>query len=242
MKTGRRQLLIFDFDGCLYPYPADCMDTFNKARAGAGVEISRGTLDPQTASERGRKDFLEHGISYINLCREFGLSLAEGNMIQHRHTVFALQRDEALIDALKGLDRGHVTAMILTQSSRCNLDRHLPQIGIEHAIPRNLRVTVDDYGYGRLKEHSEYPWLYAKWRAQHMTGTQFADTDITVFEDSPKNLLYPHALGWNTVFTHHGAPINDLPAHIHRQTGDLSAMLAEFPQRPPPQGANELTR
>ena len=59
----------------------------------------------------------------------------------------------------------------------------------------------------------------------------FTDKDIHVFEDSPKNLVIPDQLGWNTVFVHHANPLNTLPSHIHRQTRTTADILREMPQR-----------
>lgn len=131
--------------------------------------------------------------------------------------------------------------MILTQGSRCNVDRHLPKIGIENEIARNMRISVDEHGYDHLKSNSEYPWLYAKWRAQHVSGLRFADKDIHVFEDNLNNMLIPDQMGWNTIFVHHGNPLDEAPSHIHRQTRTSADILREFPQRKP-RAANDLTQ
>jgi len=233
MQKHEPQLLIFDFDGCLYPFPENFIEIFFQSAGYTGHEISNGAWPHEDASRKIRESYRKHGIAFKEAASEFGITLGEANLIHHRNTVFDLQRNEDLIDAFMGIDRSLVFPMILTQGSRCNLDRHLPKIGIENEIPRNMRISVDEHGYDRLKSNSDYPWLYAKWRAQHVTGLQFSDQNIHVFEDSVKNLEIPHEMGWNTIFVHHGNPLPSSPAHIHRQVSSAAEILREVPQPGP---------
>jgi len=240
MQKQTPKLLICDFDGCLFPFPPNFIDVFKEAMGHTGHEISGGTWPHDTALQNIMDSFRKHGFGFKTASEKFNMSMGEANLIHHRNITFDLARDEPLIDAFKGIDRKLVFPMILTQGSRCNLDRHLPKIGIENEIPRNMRVTVDDHGYDRLKSNSEYPWQFAKWRAEYITGLKFEDSDIYVFEDSPKNLIIPDQLGWNTAFIHHGKPQDNLPGYIHRQEDSVANILNELPQRSQ-KPANHLT-
>ena len=50
-------------------------------------------------------------------------------------------------------------------------------------------------------------------------------TQAAMFEDDPRNLAVPHALGMRTV---HVAPVPEPAAHIHHHTDDLTAFLAQL--------------
>jgi FMN phosphatase YigB (HAD superfamily) len=232
MITNRPKLLVFDFDGCLYPYPHNYMDIYNQARIHTGLAISGGTLDEQTSFDRCFESYQNHGFTFKSLCDDFKLSMGEGSLIHHRYVQFDLQRDEDLIDAFMTLDRQQVHLAIVTQGSRCNIDRHLPLIGLDRFFPRNLRITVDDHGYERLKSNSAYPWLLAKWNAESATGIKFEDEDIHAFEDSADNLKSAHSLGWNTHLMHHGKPLEKLPEYITDQRATAATFLRTLPQNP----------
>lgn len=231
MQKQNPQLLIFDFDGCLYPFPENFIEILDTANGQSGHEISRGEWPHDIAAKRSLESYLNQGFAFKRAAEEYDICLHEASIIHHRNIDFDLKRDEDLIAAFKDINRSLVFPMILTQGSRCNVDRHLPKIGIENEIARNMRISVDEHGYDRLKSNSEYPWLFAKWRAEHVSGLQFADKDIHVFEDSPKNLVIPDQLGWNTVFVHHASPMETLPSHIHRQIRTTADILREMPQR-----------
>lgn len=226
------KLLVFDFDGCLYPYPVNFLDVYHEARIRTGLSLSSGVWDEQAALDRCWESYQTHGFSFKTLCDEFGLSMGEGSMVHHRYVQFPLTPDEDLIDAFQALDRTQVHLAIVTQGSRCNLDRHLPMIGLERFFPRNLRITVDDHGYERLKSNSEYPWLLAKWKTELATGIRFDDADIHAFEDSADNLKSAHGLGWKTHLMHHGKPHDaPLPEHIHAQASTAVTFLRSLPQK-----------
>ena len=240
MNKDRPKLLICDFDGCLYPYPDDSDDIFKRAMIKTGHEISGGAWSQDMAIANILNSFNQHGIGFKDVAAAFNISMAEANLIHHRNTVFDLQRDERLINALQSIDRSRVIPMVLTQASRCHLDRHMPQIGIEHEIPRNLCVTANEHGFDRLKHNSDYPWQFAKWRAEQVTGLTFQDADIYVFEDTTKNLIRPYQMGWNTIYIHHDKPLETLPVHIHTQESHIARVMRKFPQKNT-QAAKHLT-
>lgn len=231
MTQNRPKLLIFDFDGCLYPYPENFMDVYNQARIRTGLAISGGTLDEQTSFDRCWESYQTHGFTFQSLCADFKMSMGEGSMLHHRYVQFDLKPDEDLIDAFMKLDRKQVHLAIVTQGSRCNIDRHLPLIGLDRFFPRNLRITVDDHGYDRLKSNSEYPWLLAKWKAEAASGIRFEENNIHAFEDSAVNLKSAFNLGWNTHLLHHGKALDHVPAYIHDQAFSATAFLRTLPVR-----------
>lgn len=174
---------------------------------------------------------MQTGITYKTLCEEFSMSLGEGALLHHRFAKFDLKPNPKLIEAFAALERSHTYCAILTHSTRCNLDHHLPLIGLDRFFRRNLRITIEDHGHDRLKNNSEYPWLLAKWRTEQVSGEKFDDAQITVFEDTDKNLIVPADMGWKTVFVHHGEPRIKLLPHIHEQVRCISEFLNKMPQR-----------
>lgn len=222
------KLLIFDFDGTLYPFPENCVDLFVQFAGQAVQHISGGLLSLEDAKAHGFKSYTETGLAFRRVAEDHGMHLGEAAAIHHHYARFDLEPDQALIDAFEALRDHNIIPIILTQGTRCNLDRHLPQIGLDTFFPRNMRLAIDQTGYDELKAHSQRPWLMAKIWAENVTGLKFDDKDIHVFEDTPDNLLMPHDMGWKTNLVHGGAPHSKLLPHIHRQMRTPAEILLEF--------------
>lgn len=226
------ELHVFDFDGCLYPYPEDLVEILTEAAGRAGHEISREELSPEQAGPISIASYYETGLSFSALCKRFNVSLAEGFFHHHQHVHFDLKSDPALIEALENLDREQTHIMILTHSSSCFLDRKLKMLGLDHIFPRHMRVTHDDYDF-KLKSIDPAGFVHAVARARMVTGIDFKPERITMYEDSQDNLAIPKHMGWNTALVRQSLPfLYQLPAHIDRQIDTPTKMLRTLPQRP----------
>lgn len=210
-------LLIHDFDGTLYPFPENPLEIFGGFNERVVEEISAGLIKSAAARDLGLKSYLETGLSFRQVAEQVNMHLAEAAAIHHRHAVFDLQEDPALIRAYKATKDTTIISMILTQGTRCNIERHLPKIGLSDHFPKNMWLATDETGFDDLKATSMRPWLMAKIWAENVTGLTFDDSNIHVFEDTPGNLVIPHQMGWNTVLIHGGNPLAELPEHVHRQ-------------------------
>lgn len=229
-------LLIHDFDGTLYPFPEDVIDVFSEINQKIVEEISRGALREKEARDLGFKSYMETGLAFRLAAEQMDMHLGEAAAIHHRHAVFDLEESIELIRAYKATEQTPIVSMILTQGTRCNLDRHLPKLGLSEHFPKTMWLATDDTGFEELKAHSYRPWLMAKIWAESATGLTFKDKNIHVFEDTANNLIMPHKMGWNTVFVHHGKPLEALPDFVHRQDvtpADRIIELAAFtPEMP----------
>lgn len=232
-------LLVFDFDGCLYPYPKNLVEVMTRAMQRSNHYLSDRMLDIEKSTEIGIRSFRETGLGYRYVCDEFSRTLQEGHFAHHQTVHMDLQPDPSLIRAFEALP-DHVHVMILTHSSHCFLDRKLKLLGLDRFFPRVMRVAHEDYGL-ESKAESMRGFVTALVRAQHATGIDFAPEDIHMFEDSFKNLKLPHAMGWNTVLVHYGQektmaidePYIDLkaysPASVMRAIADKVIALQSQP-------------
>lgn len=221
-------LLIHDFDGTLYPFPKNPIEIFGGFNERIVEEISAGAIRHDAAREMGLKSYLETGLAFRRVAEHVNMHLGEAAAIHHRHAVFDLAEDADLIRAYKATKDTKIVSMILSQGTRCNIERHLPKIGLCDHFPKNMWLATDETGFDDLKAHSVRPWLMAKIWAENVTGLKFHDKNIHVFEDSPGNLIIPHQMGWNTVFIHGGNPMAELPEHVHRQDATPADRVVEL--------------
>lgn len=227
------QLFIFDFDGCLYPYPKDLVALLTTAVGRAGHEISNHELSEEQAEEICIASYRETGLSFKKLCEEYNVSLAEGFFRHHQHVHFDLEPDPTLIQALRDIDRDQTHLMILTHSSSCFLDRKLRMLELDQFFPHNMRISHDQYGFA-MKHESPRGFVQALSVARMVTGLDFQAEDATMFEDTEKNLKIPHEMGMQTVLINQGKPVEHMQRYVSRQCQTVSTLLQERPQRPIP--------
>ena len=233
------QLRVFDFDGCLYPMPDNLMKIFHVQSAALGSAISNGTIPEGEAIERILGCFFERGIGYLDLCEEFDFHRGEAHILHHRLLNMDLSPDPELIAALSNTDPKFTYNVILTQASHCFLDRKLKMLGLENFFPRSARIAFEDYGFknGHIntKDRNALGFIAARTHAEHITGLSFAPEDCTMFEDSQRNLIIPHQMGWNTVLVNYGKPLKRESGkdynHIHREDFSPAAALREMSER-----------
>lgn len=243
MMQQKPKLFIFDFDGCLYPYPKDLFKRMSKAYGHAGYAISKGKVSLKLADEMSIRSYKETGLGYKKICEKFNVSLAEGFFHHHQFMHFDLKPDPDLIEALRNLDRDQTHIMILTHSSRDFLDRKLKMLGLDQFFPRAMRVTHDDYNF-KLKSDSYEGFVHALVRARAATNIDFQAEDATMFEDTPKNLRLAKDMGMETVLVHHNQKVRvymyEDMRHIDRSIKTVTEALAKRPQRRVAPAAPEL--
>ena len=234
------QLLIFDFDGTLYPFTDELIANLFEAVGHCGHILSDGAWDHERASQVGYQSFLDSGLGFKSVCDEFKKSLHEGFHYHHQFINMDLKPDTELIESLSALDRDHVHMMILTQSDTTFLDRKLKLLGLDGFFPRAMRVTHDQYGFKPKNAHAD-GFIAAKTIAQSVTGVDFNDADIWMFEDTPKNLIIPHEMGWNTVLVGQGEKNVAIEEHVHHVFDTPSYVVQSMPQQKTPYIAPQLT-
>lgn len=209
------RLIVWDLDGCLYPsrhlYPVFSATT---ARTGVALGLKMSfeealqiNLDAQARGELFPLAYIhDHGISLPALHRLYHKNLSE-NII---HPI------EGLPEAFSRLEG--VRHTILSHGNRDWIGRVLSRLGIRDFFPDNAIFGLEDNDYV-LKTENETPFL----RVQDRMG--FESTDIAMAEDTIRNLLIPHQIGWTTVLIHHGMPEDSLPPHVHTQHHNPIALV-----------------
>ena len=87
--------------------------------------------------------------------------------------------------------------------------------GIVHLFDAVYGVT--EAGYRPKPDRAAFETVFAQ--------DGFAPERAAMFEDDPRNLAVPHAMGLKTV---HVAPAPVPAEHIHHHTDDLAAFLAQL--------------
>ena len=233
------QLLIFDFDGTLYPFSDELIAELFSATGHCGHILSDGAWDHEHASQMGYQSFLDTGLGNKTVCDEFKKSLHGGFHYHHQFINMDLKPDMELIAALEALDRDNVHLMILTQSDSTFLDRKLKLLGLDQFFPKSMRVTHDQHGFKPKNAHAD-GFVATKAIGQSATGIDFNDGDIWMFEDTPKNLIIPHEMGWNTVLVGQGDKEVTIEEHIHHVFDTPSYVVQSMPQRKSPTSALQL--
>ena len=203
---------VFDLDNTLYPPSARLFDQI-EIRMTDYVMRALGV-------DRARADHLRdhywqlYGTTLAGLMHEHGLDPLPYLRDVHDISLDHLSPDPALraeIAALPG------RKIVYTNGSAPYAERVLAARGLSGLFDGIFGVEHADF---RPKPHAE------------AFDTVFARAAITparaaMFEDDPRNLAHPHALGMRCV---HVAPrpLDAPPAHIHHHTDDLAAFLARL--------------
>ena len=201
---------IFDLDNTLYPPEARLFDQI-EVRMTEWVMRALGT-DRENAN-RVRKDYwARYGTTLAGLMREHGVDPAPYLTDVHDITLEHLEPDltlKASIAALPGRRIVHTNGSA-PYAERVIYARGLTGLfdavyGVEHAgfLPKPERAAFDAI----------------------VTADGFAPDRAAMFEDDPRNLAEPHAMGMRTV---HVAPEPDPQDHIHHHTDDLGGFLAQL--------------
>jgi FMN phosphatase YigB (HAD superfamily) len=225
------QLIVFDFDGTLYPFKDEYFNTIHKAVALSVRELSSNTLDEENAFHMGMESYRSTGLAFRSVCNAFNIDLKVGLETHHRHIHFDLEPDPELIESLEALRESGAHLMILTHASQSFLERKLPMLGLNEIFSPNMRLTHEDYNFA-MKSNCSAPFLLAVQRVQQKTGLRFNPRKIWMIEDTHANLKIPHAMGWNTALTHHHRPAPDPATHIHVSAPTVSGLMPALLPKP----------
>jgi len=201
---------VFDLDNTLYDPGVRLFDQID-ARITAYVMRVTG-LDRPEADRLRRHYWREHGTTLAGLMAVHGVE-PEGYMAEVHDIDFGvLAPDPALRDGIAALPGRRI---VHTNASAPYAERVLEARGLSdlfHAV----------YGV----EHAGY--RPKPLRAAHeavLAADGIAPDRAAMFEDDPRNLTAPHALGMRTV---HVAPEPAPAPHIHHHTDDLAGFLARL--------------
>ncbi|MGB5950589.1 MAG: pyrimidine 5'-nucleotidase [Parvibaculum sp.] len=215
---------VFDLDNTLYP-PA--CDLFGRIDEKMCDFIMRFLDVDEVEAKRVQKEFyVEHGTTLAGLMAVHGVEPQQFLAHVHNIDVSAVAPDAALGQAIAALPGRKV---IFTNGSVAHAENVITQLGIGHVFEGIYDIVTTDY---RPKPRRE---AYDRFIA----ASGIAPERAAMFEDLPRNLEVPHALGMKTVWvrpqgevgperfqrlSHEGG---DAP-HVHHVADNLTDFLKEI--------------
>jgi len=219
------QVWVFDLDNTLYP--ADC-NLFLQVDQRMGEFIARLLGVPFAYARHLQKTYYrQFGTTLSGLMQVHGMDPKP--FLDYVHDIDLTPVREhpelaAAIDKLPG------RKLIFTNGSRRHAERVAGKLGVLNCFETIFDIC--DANYVPKPTASCYQHFC---RAHGVEATQSA-----MFEDIPRNLEAPHALGMTTVLVrsnaNHDHPVQQTirawvepPAHVHHMTFDLAAFLEGLP-------------
>ncbi len=198
---------VFDLDETLYP-PATPLFPQIEARMTAWIMQVLG-VDRTEADRLRQRWWHDHGTTLAGLMREHGADPDPFLRDVHDIDFSVLTPDPDLRTALLALPGRRVIYTNGTAPYALRVLRARGLDGIWDAVH-----GVEHAGFIPKPDHAAFARVFA------LDG--LAPTRSAMFEDSPRNLAVPAAMGLATV---HVAPLAAPAPHIHHHTADLAAFL-----------------
>ncbi len=198
---------VFDLDNTLYP-PA--MALFDQVNARITSVVMRVTGADEAEADRLRHEWWrDHGTTLAGLMLHHGLQPEAYLEEVHEIDFTVLAPDEGLAGRIGALPGRRI---VYTNGSAPYAARVLEARGL---------TGLFDAVYG--VEHAGYRPKPLREAFDMVFGADGLDPlRAAMFEDDPRNLAAPHAMGMRTV---HVAPVAEPAEHIHHHTDDLAAFL-----------------
>ncbi|WP_373354178.1 pyrimidine 5'-nucleotidase [Pseudoroseicyclus sp. CXY001] len=201
---------VFDLDNTLYPPAVRLFDQI-EARMRAWVARELGVSEAEADALRSAY-WRDHGTTLAGLMAMH--DIAPGPFLADVHDIdfSVLPEDPALADALAALPGRRI---VYTNGDRPYAEKVLAARGLTGLF--DAVYGIEHAGYRAKPAQAAFEAVFA------LDG--LAPAEGAMFEDDPRNLAVPHALGMRTV---HVAP-EPLPQdHIHHHTDDLAAFLSRL--------------
>ncbi|MFV0491786.1 MAG: pyrimidine 5'-nucleotidase [Pseudorhodobacter sp.] len=198
---------VFDLDNTLYPPSARLFDQIER-RMTAWV-MARLGLSREDADRLRRDYWHRYGTTLAGLMAEHRVDAEAYLADVHNISLDPLEADRPLAGALAGLPGRRI---VYTNGSAPYAKRVLEARGLSGLF--DAVYGVEDAGFRPKPERAAFEAIFA--------ADGIDPTRATMFEDDPRNLTAPHAMGMRTV---HVAPTAIPAPHIHHHTDDLAAFL-----------------
>ncbi|WP_413872129.1 pyrimidine 5'-nucleotidase [Albidovulum sp.] len=206
----RVETWVFDLDNTLYPPAARLFDQI-EARMTAYVMATLGVARDE--ADRLRADYWRlYGTTLAGLMHEHGVDPVPYLEDVHDIAVDHLAPDPALARAIGALPGQRV---VYTNGSAPYARRVLDARGLSGAF--DAVFGVEHAGFRPKPDRRAFETVFA---AGGIDAARAA-----MFEDDPRNLAAPHAMGMRTV---HVAAVPEPAPHIHHHTDDLAGFLARL--------------
>lgn len=201
---------VFDLDNTLYPPSARLFDQIEvrmTAWVMAALKVERSEAD------RLRRHYWQlYGTTLAGLMHEHGLDPAPYLVDVHDIDMGQLTPDPGLRAGIAALPGRRI---VYTNGSAPYAERVLAARGLSGLF--DAVYGVEHAGFRPKPERAAFEAIFA------MDGLDPARG--AMFEDDPRNLAAPHAMGMRTV---HVAPEAAPAGHIHHHTDDLAGFLAQL--------------
>lgn len=198
---------VFDLDNTLYPPEVRLFDRI-EARMTTFVMSALG-VDGAEADRMRRQYWLDYGTTLAGLMAVHGLDPGDYLAAVHDIDLDGIAPDPRLSAGIAAL-RGR--RIVYTNGSRDYAERVLAARGLSGHF--DAVYGVKEAGYRPKPDRQAFETIFAR------DGIDPARA--AMFEDDPRNLAAPHAMGMRTV---HVAPEPFAAAHIHHHTDDLAEFL-----------------
>jgi putative hydrolase of the HAD superfamily len=201
---------VFDLDNTLYHPSARLFDQI-EVRMTAYVIEALGV--DRAEANRMRVDYWRtHGTTLAGLMREHDLDPDPYLVAVHDISFDGLSPDPELAARIRALPGRRI---VYTNGSAPYAEQVLAARGLSNLF--DAIYGVEHAGYLPKPEKSAFDQIFARDNLDPSIGA--------MFEDEPRNLAAPHAMGMKTV---HVAPTPVAGDHIHHHTDDLSDFLSRL--------------
>jgi len=201
---------VFDLDNTLYHPSARLFDQIER-RMTAYVMNALG-VDRDTANRLRLRYWRSHGTTLAGLMREHDLDPDPYLVDVHDISFDGLSPDPALAARIRALPGRRI---VYTNGSAPYAEQVLAARGLSQLF--DAIYGVEHAGYLPKPEADAFDQIFARDGLDPRLGA--------MFEDEPRNLAAPHAMGMKTV---HVAPDPVRGDHIHHHTDDLTGFLAQL--------------
>jgi len=201
---------VFDLDNTLYPPAARLFDQIETRMTQYVMDTLR---VPRAEADQLRHQYWrDHGTTLAGLMRLHDID--PGPYLDHVHDISLdhLEADAELAARIRALPGRKI---VYTNGCGPYAERVIERRGLNGAF--DAVYGVEHAGFLPKPETGAFAAIFAR------DGT--CPETAAMFEDDPRNLAAPHALGMRTV---HVAPERLEAAHIHHHTDDLSGFLARL--------------
>ena len=198
---------VFDLDNTLYPPSARLFDQIEVRMTAWVMEALR--VDRAEADRLRRHYWQHYGTTLAGLMQEHGLDPGPYLTDVHDISLHHLDRDTALAEAIAALPGRRI---VYTNGSRPYAERVLEARGLSGVF--DAVYGVEHAAFRPKPERAAFETVFA---ADGIDPARAA-----MFEDDPRNLAAPHAMGMRTI---HVAPDPHPADHIHHHTDDLAGFL-----------------
>ncbi len=201
---------VFDLDNTLYPPQARLFDLIER-RMTDYVMTALG-MSRAEADRLRHRYWVEHGTTLAGLMREHDLD--PGPYLDHVHDIplDRLEPDAGLAARIRALPGRKI---VYTNGCAPYAERVLARRGLAGIF--DAVFGVEHAGFRPKPERAAFDAVFARGGV--------APPRAAIFEDDPRNLAEPHAMGMRTV---HVAPQRAAGTHIHHHTDDLAGFLARL--------------